>query len=247
VAQHPDVTTEPPPFRPRSELEETLPPLNEIQLEESFQDYTKQVEGMLGKYMMTFVQHLMKQKWGEVHDEASPLPFSNAESSRDARGGAAGTLCLSHPAISAQGDLHASSSAPKALPDFWYLINPDNGASSSLLPHANTTRDVQGESMGMSGLSSLALVSNEGNSHLSSYHQTTGALDNRDIVRNVGEMGLGGSSRFSNRMSGSHPSTTMGRLPLVNEGSQDVQQGYSQTLWPTTSQIIQDVKMYPQF
>jgi hypothetical protein len=131
----------------------------------------------------------VKQKWEEVRNGASSLPFSNAELSRNAQEGTTGTSGLSQPAISAEGDSHMSSSARKAIPDFWPLTNADNGASSSLLPHAETTRDAQGESMRMLGLPSLALVSNEGNSGLSSYHQTTSALDNSDIARNVGEMG----------------------------------------------------------
>jgi hypothetical protein len=223
------------------------------QHEVSFQDYTGQVEGMLGKYMMTFVQHLVKQKWGEVRHGASSLPLSNAEALRDAPKGIIGTSGLLHPAISAEDNLHMSSSARKAIPDFWSLINAQDGMSSLPLHNVERPRNTQEEVTGSSGPSSSASVSNEGDLHVSAYspgiiphfwspinptdcvkfghqqfavNQTASTPDNRETSGNRGEMG--GRGRFANRMSAD---TTMQRLPLLNEGSR------SQILWPTKSQI----------
>jgi hypothetical protein len=213
LAQLPDGIIETPRFRPHYELEVPAPPSNETQHEESFEDYTKQVEGMLGKYMLRFVQYLVKQKWGEVRNGASSLPFSITETPRDTQEvTTGGTSGLSNPAIiSSEGDSHLSLYARGIIPDFYSLINPDDGVKFER--------------------------------QQSAVNHTTGAPKDNNVAGNWGEMS--GGRGFTKTMSGDLPSTTMGPLSLVNEGPQRED---SQTLWPTTSQILsEDMEMYPQF
>jgi hypothetical protein len=211
LAQLPDGTTEAPRFRPHATLEAPAPPPNETQHEQSFQDYTKQVEGMLGKYML---QYLMKQKWGEVRNEASSFPLSTTEVPRPQEV-ATGTSGPSSSAVmSSEGDSHLSLYAQGITPDFHSPLNPDDGVHS--------------------GHQQLAV------------NQTASTPDLNNITVNWGEMR--GTSGLANRMSDGRVSTTMGRLPFVNEGPHNAQQGYSDSLWPTRSQILsEDMEMYPQF
>jgi hypothetical protein len=199
LSQLPDGTTEAPRFRPHSTLEAPAPPSNETQHEESFQDYTKRVEGMLGKYML---QYLTKQKWGEVHNRAEVL--------RDSQEVTTGTSGPSSSAIiSSEDDSHLSSYAQGIIPDFYSLTNPDDGVHF--------------------GNQKLAV------------NQTTSALGLNNMAGNWGEM-------RGTKISDGGLSTPTGRLPFVNEGPQGAQQGYSETLWPTTSQILsENMETYPQY
>jgi hypothetical protein len=122
ATQLPDGTTEAPRFRPHSTLEATAPPSDD---EQSFQEYTKQVEGMLGKYML---QYLMKQKWGEVRNGASSLALSTTEVPRDTQEFTTGTSGPSSSTIiPSEGHSHLSSYAQGIIPDFYSRINPDDG------------------------------------------------------------------------------------------------------------------------
>jgi hypothetical protein len=214
LARYPDVTTETPHFCPHSESEVPVSRCDGTQHEVSFQGYTQQVEGMLGKYMMKSVQHLVKQKWGEVRNGASALPLSIIEAPRDTKAGTTGTSGPSSSAMVPNEDDHHLSLYAQGMPDFYSLFNPDDGVKLGR--------------------------------QQSAINQTTSAPKGNNVTGNWGSMS--GSSGFASTISGDLLSTATGRVPLVNEGPQDTQQGDSQTLWPKISHILsEDMEMYPQF
>jgi hypothetical protein len=124
LAQYPDGTTEASRFHPHPTSTAPTPPSNETQHEQSFQEYKKQVEGMLGTYMLRFVEYLVEQKWGEVRNGASSFPLSTTEAPQPQEV-ATGTSGPSSSAVmSSEGDSQLSSYAQGIIPDFYY---PDDG------------------------------------------------------------------------------------------------------------------------
>jgi hypothetical protein len=87
----------------------------------------------LGKYMLRFVQYLVKQKWGEVCNGASSLPLSTTEAPQDTQ---EVTTVTSGPSGSAMGlyedDSYLSSYTQGIVPDFYPLIKPDYGINLGL-------------------------------------------------------------------------------------------------------------------
>jgi hypothetical protein len=211
LAQYPDGTTEAPRFHPHPTSTAPTPPSNETQHEQSFQGYKKQVEGMLGPYMLRFVEYLVEQKWGEVRNGASSFPLSTTEAPRPQEVATGTSIPSSSAIISSEGDLHLSSYAEGIIPDFYSLTNPNDGVHFG--------------------------------NHKMGVNQTASTPDLNNVTANWGEMR--GTSGSVNRMSDGRLSTTMGRLPFVNEGPQDAQQGYSKAVWPQI--LSEDMEMYPQF